>query len=42
MLQIEIYLVVTETKVSDQTVVFENTFSKFLDPRFILKMGITF
>jgi len=42
MVQMAIYLVVTETKVSDQTVVFENTLPKFLNPRFIFEMGITF
>jgi hypothetical protein len=33
---------VTEAKVSDQTVIFENALSEFLDPRFILEMAITF
>jgi hypothetical protein len=33
---------ITEAKVSDQTVVFENTLSKFLNPGFILEMVIAF
>ena len=42
MLRNEIYLVVTETQVTDQTVVIENIFFKLLELGFILEVRILF